>query len=53
MRRLAVTLQHAAHMLHVHPDTVRRAIRRGFLTAYKLGPERGAHVRVLPPDLRA
>ena len=32
------TIEEAAYLLSVHPNTVRRMIRRGELMAYRVGP---------------
>jgi excisionase family DNA binding protein len=45
----ALTVQEAAKLLSVHPETIRRAVARGELAAAKLG----RMLRISPQDLDA
>ncbi|MBE9404495.1 helix-turn-helix domain-containing protein [Brachybacterium sp. Marseille-Q2903] len=45
-----LTPAEAADYLHVHPETIRRRIRRGELRAYRIGPRA---VRIDVRDLQA
>lgn len=35
---MLMTTREVAHLLHVHPNTVRKWVTEGLLTAYRLGP---------------
>jgi len=40
-----LTTTEVAHLLHVHPNTVRHWTNRGLLRAYRLGPRRDRRFR--------
>ncbi len=35
---MLMTTSQVAHLLHVHPNTVRKWVSEGLLSAYRLGP---------------
>lgn len=35
---MLMTTRQVAHLLHVHPNTVRKWVAEGLLSAYRLGP---------------